>query len=89
MLYALGVDVGKERHHATCLDERGTRCFAMDVPASAAGMASLTDRISVTCGSSDILLIGMEATGHYYENLFAYLSEHYEDEDAALVLLTH
>jgi transposase len=69
------------------VDEHGSRCFTLAVPASATGMARLVERIDAVCPPSSMLSIGMEATGHYYENLFAYLSGHYPDGRAALILL--
>lgn len=67
----VGIDIGSERHVAAIVDERGetlvgpTR-FGEDADGYAHLLAQLGDPADV--------LVAMEATGHYWQNLFAVLS---------------
>jgi transposase len=74
MIY-FGVDIGKSRHQATALDAKGQpliKSFPFDN--SSDGFAQFAALLSAH-QSSDTVCIGMEATGHYWLNLYAYLSE--------------
>jgi transposase len=67
----VGIDVGAEQHVVAIVDEagvvlRGATPFSED----AAGYA----RVRELVGASTDTLIAMEATGHYWENLFAMLA---------------
>jgi len=68
-----GIDIGKRKHAAAILDADGTflarsQSFAND----AAGFAQLQQRIRQVCGNKPVLL-GMEATGHYWYALHDHL----------------
>jgi transposase len=72
-MHFVGIDVGAEGHVAAVVDEAGGAVgrplsFAED----ASGYAALLARL----GAEPVALVGMEATGHYWRNLFAALSGH-------------
>src|SRR5205823_10512448 len=68
-----GIDIGSEHHVVAVVDEEGaiatkaTR-FAED--------AEGYERARSVLGAPDGLLVAMEATGHYWQNLFAVLAGH-------------
>jgi transposase len=75
-MWTMGIDVAKHRHVATLLDEQGKRVFKnFSFPNSHEGLNSLLDRIRQVGISAKNLLIGMEATGHYWMVLYHRLSE--------------
>jgi transposase len=70
MRYA-GIDIGSERHVVALVDERGE----VAVPATgfgedAEGYTQLLAKLGAPAG----VLVAMEATGHYWQNLFAVLT---------------
>lgn len=70
MRYA-GIDIGSEKHVAAIVDDDGVVMVkAVSFDEDAAGYAKLVDSLG---GPTD-LVIGMEATGHYWRNLFAALN---------------
>jgi transposase len=70
MRYA-GIDIGSERHVAAIVDERGETLVA---PTSFGEDADGYARLLVQLGDPAGVLAAMEATGHYWQNLFAVLS---------------
>ncbi len=74
MIY-VGVDIGKSRHAAAAVDEAGgcvmqPRFFTQD----AGGFASLLGALAELGGASAVV-VGMEATGHYWKALRHALGE--------------
>lgn len=71
MFYYLGIDVGKFSHSLCLLSEEGKKeIFQIDNNRD--GFEELKLRLSkLDCGSN--ILIGMEATGHYFLNLYDWL----------------
>ena len=69
-----GIDIGKTRHVARIIDADGeTIMRPLSFTNDSAGFALLRQRLDETrCGEP--LLIGMEATGHYWYALHEYLS---------------
>jgi transposase len=66
----VGIDIGKEKHVVAVVDEAGgTVLKPVDFAESDEGYVKLLRAIG---GSSDVL-VAMEATGHYWRNLFAVL----------------
>lgn len=66
----IGVDVGSEKHYVALVDEAGKPLRkAMPFGEDAGGYAALRRVI----GEPDDALVAMEATGHYWKNLFAFL----------------
>jgi transposase len=65
-----GIDIGSERHVVAVVDEQ----LAVLVKPSAFGEeAAGYQRLVELLGSPQDCLVAMEATGHYWRNLFAYL----------------
>ena len=74
-MWALGIDIAKRKHVATLLDDDGKKMFknfaftnTMD------GVNMLLEKLKETDNSKRNLLIGMEATGHYWMTLYHYLA---------------
>jgi len=75
-MWTLGIDVAKRRHVATLLDEAGKRVFKnFSFAQSREGFKSLQHRIEVVDISTDNILIGMEATGHYWMIIYHCLAD--------------
>lgn len=69
MHHFLGIDVGGERHVLCLTDAKGKRLQRFSFAESDEGYARLRRALPPPCD----VLIGMEATGHYWRNLFATL----------------
>jgi transposase len=66
-----GIDIGSEKHFVAVVDGDGeVQVKATSFGEDAAGYARLLEEL----GPPQDLVIGMEATGHYWRNLFAALS---------------
>lgn len=66
----VGIDVAAERHVAAIVDERGTViCRPSSFGEDAAGYAELFQLL----GTPEKCLVALEATGHYWRNLFSWL----------------
>lgn len=74
-MFYLGIDIGKNTHVASLLDEKAkvifkAHCFSN----TSLGASSLLEKIlPYSCQ----LEIGMEATGHYWLSLYSFLIEHH------------
>ena len=67
-----GIDIGSEKHFVAVVDEDGaTLLRASGFEESAEGYSWL----DASLGAHEDLLVGMEATGHYWQNLYAHLVE--------------
>ena len=70
-MYYLGIDIGKNTHVASLIDEKAKVIFkAFSFSNTSEGANSLLEKISVY---SNELEIGMEATGHYWLSLYSFL----------------
>jgi len=74
-MWTLGIDIAKRKHVATLLDDDGKKVFknfaftnTMD------GVNMLLGKLKQTDNSKENLLVGMEATGHYWMILYHYLA---------------
>jgi len=65
-----GVDIGSERHVVAVVDEHGAVLLK---PTPFGEEAAGYRRLAELLGSPQGCLVAMEATGHYWRNLFAYL----------------
>ncbi len=75
-MMTLGIDIGKKRHNATLLDESGYKVIHNLVFSNdEAGLKKLLQQISAAKLSPQGILVGMEATGHYWMNLYSRLIE--------------
>lgn len=72
----LGIDVGKHRHNITLLDAAGHKVFHnVFITNDGDGIAKLLQLLSDAQLSPCGILVGMEATGHYWMNFYAHLVE--------------
>ena len=67
----VGIDIGAEHHAVALVDEEG-RYFIR--PVSFGEEAAGYRRLRELLGSPTDCLVAMEATGHYWNNLFAWLT---------------
>ncbi len=75
-MWTLGIDVAKRRHNATLLDEDGNAVFRnISFAHSREGLNGFLERLAATRQSPRGILIGMEATGHYWMVLFQCLTK--------------
>ena len=72
-MFYLGIDIGKNTHVASLMDEKAKIIFkAFSFSNSSEGADSLLQKI---LPYKQTLEISMEATGHYWLSLYSYLSE--------------
>ena len=75
-MFYCGIDIAKYKHEATVIDEAGTALLdSISFSNNKEGcekLLALFERLGV---SNDGLLIGMEATGHYWLSVYGYLLE--------------
>ena len=64
-----GIDIGSERHVVALVDETGA---ALEKPVSFGEEAAGYRRLRELLGDLADCLVAMEATGHYWRNLFAF-----------------
>ena len=70
MMRFAGIDIGAERHMVAVLDEQGeVLCRSSPFGEDASGYARLFELL----GPSADCLVALEATGHYWRNLFVAL----------------
>jgi transposase len=75
-MYYLGIDIGKRKHVAAMLNDEGRaviKGFSFDN--SIEGGNALLEKITQHLADLDSLVIGMEATGHYWLSLYSFLRE--------------
>ncbi len=69
-MWTLGIDIAKRKHVATLLDSDGKKVFKTFVFTNTMdGVNLLFEKLKETDHSKESLLIGMEATGHYWMTL--------------------
>jgi len=74
MFYYLGIDVGKFSHSLCLLREDGQKSI-WQIDNNRSGFLILENKLnSLNCW--DKILVGMEATGHYFINLYQFFLEH-------------
>ena len=70
----VGIDVGKFFHVAYCLDERGNRLGYLKFDNDLTGFTELERLVSkLSIPDNGNILLGMEATGHYWFPLYEFL----------------
>lgn len=75
MLY-LGIDIGKNTHVASLIDETSKPLFkAFSFSNTTEGADSLLEKLSVHINNPAAVEIGMEATGHYWLSIYSFLVE--------------
>ena len=75
-MFYLGIDIGKNNHVASMLDQNGKSVFkAFSFANTKVGGESLLSQILSVCSNVSEVEVGMEATGHYWLSLYSYLIE--------------
>ncbi|SNX53244.1 IS110 family transposase [Thermoanaerobacterium sp. RBIITD] len=75
-MFYLGIDIGKNNHVASLIDEKCNTIFkAFSFPNSYVGGNSLLDKLASFNISVNDVEIGMEATGHYWLSIYSFLVE--------------
>jgi len=73
-MLTLGIDVAKYTHNATLLDAEGHKVFAnFSFNNDQSGLDKLLEKIAAGGSTPEQIVIGMEATGHYWILLFEHL----------------
>ncbi len=72
----IGVDVSKDSFSAAGLDAKGTRCFSEDCSMDVEGFSKFLKTITAHQPEFSTVVVGMESTGCYHINLFAFLTSH-------------
>ena len=73
-MFYLGIDIGKNTHVASLIDENAKVIFkAFSFSNTLDAAESLLQKIKPYCDSIEI---GMEATGHYWLSIYSFLIEH-------------
>jgi len=75
-LHFCGIDVGKDKHVAAVVDIEGNfLVHTQAIPHSRPGFERLRDRLNGLGRPADTL-VGLEATGHYWQSLHEFLTAH-------------
>lgn len=76
-MHYLGIDIGKNTHVASLMDENGKTLFkAFSFSNTTSGGESLLNILNDFISSPADIEIGMEATGHYWLSIYSFLVEH-------------
>ncbi len=67
-----GIDIGAEQHAIAIIDDAGE---ILSKPTKVAEDAAGYERLVALLGPADDVLVAMEATGHYWQNLYTHLHE--------------
>lgn len=69
-----GIDIGKNKHEACMIDQEGRQLAkTLRFTNTTSGAESLLAYITGNNAEKDIVVIGMEATGHYWLSLYCFL----------------
>jgi transposase len=72
-MYIVGIDIGKNNHEATIIDDKGTIIGkSIKFSNSHNGADKLIEHIAKNIGDSEVIF-GLEATGHYWLSLYSFL----------------
>ena len=73
-MIVVGIDVAKDKHDCFIMNSEGTVLFdVFTVPNTLDGFNILLDNIKSVSDDSDIIKVGLEATGHYSYDLLGFL----------------
>lgn len=76
-VFFLGVDIGKNNHVASMLDDSGSPVFkAFSFANTTDGGESLLAKLNKHGANSENLAVGLEATGHYWLAAYSFLHDH-------------
>lgn len=71
----VGIDIAKRNHEATVIDESGKTLGRLSFANSNSGGEKLLSFIEQNNSDNDMVVFGMEATGHYWLSLYSFLIE--------------
>lgn len=71
----VGIDIAKRNHEATVIDESGKTLGRLSFANSNSGAEKLLSFIEQNNSDNDMVVFGMEATGHYWLSLYSFLIE--------------
>ncbi|RKJ19299.1 IS110 family transposase [bacterium D16-50] len=75
-MFFVGIDIGKNNHVTSMMDESGKVVFkTFSFPNTSDGGNSLFSKLTSYSSSTDDFEIGMEATGHYWLSVYSFLFE--------------
>lgn len=75
-MFFVGIDIGKNNHVASMMDESGKVIFkAFSFPNTSDGGETLFSKLSSYSSDTAGFEIGMEATGHYWLSVYSFLYE--------------
>lgn len=75
-MFFIGIDIGKNTHVASMMDDSGRVIFkAFSFPNTSEGGQALFTKISSYSSDTSCFEIGMEATGHYWLSVYSFLFE--------------
>jgi transposase len=74
-MFHLGIDVSKKTARYFILDEAGNKLKAFTLNNDKEALESLLERFKSLSISSNNLLVGIEATGGFWENIFSFLKD--------------
>jgi len=83
-MFHLGIDVSKKSARYFILDESGSKLKAFTLTNDKESLQNLTERFQSLSITADNLLIGIEATGSFWENIYSFL----KNKGFNIVLLT-
>ena len=72
-----GIDIGKNFHEACLIDESGRQLSkTLRFANTTVGGAQLLEYFNLNNPSKDVIVVGMEATGHYWLSVYCFLFDH-------------
>ncbi len=72
----LGINVSKKKHRCVILDsDREALCKSFTIESSLNDFHKLVEKLEKLNLNQENLLVGLEATGNYWENLYSFLAE--------------
>ena len=75
-MFFVGIDIGKNNHAASMMDESGKVVFkAFSFPNTSDGGEALFSKLSLYSSDTASFEVGMEATGHYWLAVYSFLYE--------------
>lgn len=72
-----GIDIGKNNHEACLIDETGRQLAkTLRFSNTTDGGSKLLDYFNGCNAAKEVIIVGMEATGHYWLSLYCFLFDH-------------
>jgi len=75
-MYYCGIDIGKHNHEASIIDSEGKALAnSISFPNSKEGCEKVISLFAKFAVSTDSVVVGMEATGHYWLSAYEYFAQ--------------